>query len=106
MVSIIPAKNAGEIALKARMSFEYHMTAVVNQNIEAAAHRGEQSCSVKLNGFGMAKFTAKRVEGMLTKAGYKASHAISADGSITMGISWVPSLQEIAPELFRMSEGK
>lgn len=106
MVNIIPAQTAGQIACKARMNFETHIVAVVNHAIDSAAHRGELSCSVTLRSLGMPELTAKRVEGLLTKAGYKASHKIASDGSITMGISWFPSLEEIAPELFKISEGK
>lgn len=54
----------------------------------------------------MPELSAKRAEGMLTKQGYKASHKINSDGSITMGVSWVPSLEEIAPELFKLTGGK
>lgn len=103
---IMSAQEAGQIACKARMSFEHHITAVLGHAIEAAAHRGQQSCSVTLTSLGMPELSAKRAEGMLTKQGYKASHKINSDGSITMGVSWLPSIEEIAPELFKLTGGK
>lgn len=103
---IMTAQEAGQVACKARMSFEYHVNTVLGHAIEAAANRGEQSCSVTFRSLGMPELCAKRAESLLNSRGYKASYKVNLDGSITMGVSWVPSMKDIAPELFKLSEGK
>lgn len=103
---MITAQEAGQTALSARRSFVHHVTAVLSNAIQTAAQRGEQSCSVTLRSLGMPEFAAKSAESLLTSHGYKASHRINSDGSITMGISWLPSMEEVAPELFKLSKGE
>lgn len=106
MVTILSAKEAGILACRNRMSFEYHVQAVCADAINRATERGEQSCTVTLRSLGMPELSAKRTEGMLNKLGYKTSHSISKDGTITIGVCWLPSMEEIAPELFKLTEGK
>lgn len=106
MVTILSAKEAGILACRNRSAFEYHVQAVCADAIARATERGEQSCTITLRSLGMPELSAKRTQGMLNKLGYKTSYSISKDGTITMGVSWVPSIEEIAPELFKISEGK
>lgn len=106
MVTILSAKEAGILACRNRRAFEYHVQAVCADAINRATERGEQSCTVTLRSLGMPELSAKRTEGMLNKLGYKTSHSISKDGTITIGVCWLPSMEEIAPELFKLTEGK
>ncbi len=106
MVEILSAKEAGEKACRNRMSFEYHVQAVCADSIQRAVDRGEQSCTVTLRSLSMPELCAKRTEGLLNKLGYKTTHSISKDGTITIGVCWLPSMEEIAPELFKLTQGK
>lgn len=40
------------------------------------------------------------------KTQYECSFELSKDGTITIGVCWLPSMEEIAPELFKLTEGK
>lgn len=106
MVNILSAKEAGALACRNRMAFEYHVQAVCADAIQRATDRGEQSCTVTLRSLAMPELCAKRTEGLLNKLGYKTTHSVSKDGTITIGVCWLPSMEEIAPELFKLTEGK
>lgn len=101
---MITAQEAGQIALKGRMHFESLVEKTADNAIKAAAQRGELSCSFRVEGIPIPEFHAKRIEGMLTKAGYKASHAIGRDGSITMAVCWLKSIDDFP--LLAQLEGK
>lgn len=102
---MLTAQEAGQIALKARMSFEAHIAAVAGHYIQSAAERGEQSCSFPIKNIPHAEFHAKRVEAILTKAGYKASHTVGRDGSITVAVCWLKSIEDF-PLLAALPKGK
>lgn len=101
---MITALEAGQVSLKSRMSLEAHISKVADKAIRDAAERGEQSCTFQIEKFGMAELTTKRIEGILTKSGYKASHRVGRD-SITVVVSWVPCIEDF-PLLNLLAKGK
>lgn len=93
MTEIITAQEAAAESLRYRKHFESMATDIADGYIRRATERGEQTCVFQIASLGMPELCAKKLEGILTKAGYKASHKVVA-GVITMVVSWLPSIED------------
>lgn len=104
MIELITAQEAGQESLRYRKHYESMAVSIADEHIRRAVERGEQTCVFQIASLGMPDLCAKKLEGILTKAGYKASHKVHA-GTITMVVSWQVSIEDF-PLLTALPKGK